>query len=244
MPLKLGKNEGAQRFVSDVRGDAARFAESNLADADVGLDFEEFLAMQPEQILKARPMEEIRGWFDQAAGPDQRLSITEFFHFSLSKASENAGATALRDCFRRWDTDRSGYLDAVEFANAVHDKANSWTRDDANLVAALYAAHVAFFSVGSTTLCEAVGLNEVEFLDLFIPANPFSGAEPADKYTQLGLRLAAPHRSLVSGRALERGRRRAVKHGGRAAAEARAGSRAAPGEPGQGEGHHGSSSTR
>jgi len=121
MPLKLGKNEGAQRFVSDVRGDAARFAESNLADADVGLDFEEFLAMQPEQILKARPMEEIRGWFDQAAGLDQRLSITEFFHFSLSKASENAGATALRDCFRRWDTDRSGYLDAVEFAIAVQE---------------------------------------------------------------------------------------------------------------------------
>ena len=119
--MKLGKNEGAQRLISEVRNDAARFAESNLADADVGLDFEEFLATQPAHILKARRMEEIREWFDQAAGPDQRLSITDFFHFSLSKASENAGATALRDCFRRWDTDRSGYLDAVEFAIAVQE---------------------------------------------------------------------------------------------------------------------------
>jgi hypothetical protein len=68
-------------------------------------------------------------------------------------------------------------------------KEESWTLDDAVLAGAHYAASVAFWAVGSPTLCPAVGVEEVEFLDAWLLALPHSGAEPPHKYVQLGLRL-------------------------------------------------------
>ena len=110
------KSDAAHRFANDVRLDAARFAE---ATDDVWLDFEEFYALQPEHIRRAHSPEEIRVWFDLASEGAEALTVDQFFRFSLSKASEKVGASALRDSFKRWDRDRSGYLDAVEFAAAV-----------------------------------------------------------------------------------------------------------------------------
>ena len=49
---------------------------------------------------------------------DGTLSVDEFFNFSLSNASTVTGTEALQTAFRKYDTDASGYLDALEFANA------------------------------------------------------------------------------------------------------------------------------
>ena len=115
------KRDEMATFASEVRLDAARFAEAGVDAGDVTLDYEEFYAMHPAHIRSAHAEEEIKKWFDLASGGKPWLTVTDFFRFSLTKASEAAGPSALRDCFKRWDKDRSGYLDAMEFAQAMHE---------------------------------------------------------------------------------------------------------------------------
>ena len=108
----------ALALTNEVRLDAARFSEGD-ADGNVKLDFEEFLALQSDSIRRANTVEEIREWFLMASGGAEFCSVNDFFFFSLSKASARAGATALKDAFKRWDRDKTGYLDSVEFARAA-----------------------------------------------------------------------------------------------------------------------------
>ena len=108
----------ALALTNEVRLDAARFSEGD-ADGNVKLDFEEFLALQSDSIRRANTVEEIREWFQVASGGAEFCSVNDFFFFSLSKASARAGATALKDAFKRWDRDKTGYLDSVEFARAA-----------------------------------------------------------------------------------------------------------------------------
>lgn len=84
------------------------------------LDFEEFLAMQPLRVRQQFAAEEIRRWFDAADGNgDGVLSINEFFCWSLTNASRKHGTTALEEVFARYDKDKTGFLDSIEFTRAA-----------------------------------------------------------------------------------------------------------------------------
>lgn len=118
MPPEVSKRGKAILLTNEVRDEAARFAQFDL-DGNVELDFEEFYSMQPVTLRQTRSTQEIREWFDLAAGGKETLSVNDFFAFSLSKASVRAGANSLRESFKRWDRDKTGYLDSVEFARAA-----------------------------------------------------------------------------------------------------------------------------
>ena len=115
---KLASLDGT-RLVDAVRLESARFVEA--LDGDVALDFEEFYSFQPESVRQAHSSATSREWFDAACAGKERLTPNDFFHWSLSKAAQSAGANALREAFKRWDTDNSGYLDAAEFAQAAEE---------------------------------------------------------------------------------------------------------------------------
>ena len=117
-PKKLASLDGT-RLVDAVRLESARFVEA--LDGDVALDFEEFYSFQPENVRQAHSSATIREWFDAACAGKERLTPNDFFHWSLSKAAQSAGANALREAFKRWDTDNSGYLDAAEFTQAAEE---------------------------------------------------------------------------------------------------------------------------
>ena len=79
------------------------------------LDWEEFYSMQPKKIRDTHEAAAIRQWFD-AADTDKSgsLSIDEFFLWSLGNAAVMFGARALTGVFERYDTNRTGMLDASE----------------------------------------------------------------------------------------------------------------------------------
>lgn len=111
-------DEGAHELISEVGADAARFAEHD-RDGDAELDFDEFLAVQTESVRRKHSTEEIRQWFDLARGERETISVDAFFTFSLSKASLRAGASSLRESFKRWDKNGGGYLDALDLASGL-----------------------------------------------------------------------------------------------------------------------------
>ena len=79
------------------------------------LDFEEFLAMQPNAIRASFSAAEIRQWFATAdSNDDGVLSVNEFFMWALNSSSA-VGARALEAVFAEHDKDGSGLLDFREF---------------------------------------------------------------------------------------------------------------------------------
>ena len=117
----VGTSEAANNLTASTAHDATRFAEYDL-DGSMSLDFEEFLAMQPARIRETYSADEIRSWFN-AADTDGNgvLSINEFFCWSLNNASTKHGKKALEAAFRKYDRDKSGYLDSFEFKRAATD---------------------------------------------------------------------------------------------------------------------------
>lgn len=98
-----------------------RFAEYD-DDGSMSLDFEEFLAMQPRRIRESRTGAEIKAWFDAAdLNHDMRLSVDEFFQFSMGNAAGKYGARALDLVFKRYDGDGSGVLDSREFVAVAEE---------------------------------------------------------------------------------------------------------------------------
>jgi Ca2+-binding EF-hand superfamily protein len=99
----------------DIRNSSRSFAEAD-ADGNQHLDFEEFLAMQPRQVLEAHSNEELRQLFDAAdVSGDGMLSIDEWFLFSLGQSAQEHGASTLEAVFEKYDRNRSGTLDSDEF---------------------------------------------------------------------------------------------------------------------------------
>lgn len=96
-----------------------RFAEHD-ADGNESLDFEEFLAMQPESIRRLYSSDDIREWFDAAdENGSGDLSANEFFKWSMSNAAQKYGSTTLQQIFHKFDADGTGELDAIEFSKAA-----------------------------------------------------------------------------------------------------------------------------
>ena len=67
-------------------------------DGDFRLDYESFLAMQPE--MKARPTSEIRALFAAAAGGKECLTMAGYFKYSLSQAVQQVGNQGLMEAFK------------------------------------------------------------------------------------------------------------------------------------------------
>lgn len=104
-----------QQMQHDIRHDAMMFSEYDM-DGNAGLDFEEFLAMQPRRMREMYAPTEIRALFTAAdADNDGHVSVNEFFRWSASHAAEFHGAAALGAAFRRFDKDGTGQLTASEF---------------------------------------------------------------------------------------------------------------------------------
>ena len=112
---------GATALTTKTKQDLTRFAEFD-TDGNQQLDFEEFLAFQPARVLETHPREQIREWFDRAdTNGNGSLCINEFFLWTLENASSLFGTRALELAFERYDSDRTGELDAREFERACAD---------------------------------------------------------------------------------------------------------------------------
>ena len=116
---KRNQRDVKQQMAASLR----RFGENaEVSDGQLLLDFEEFYAMQPGRIRDKHTASEIRSWFDAAdVSNDGRLSLHEFFMFSLSVSAQEYGAATMEKIFRRHDRDRSGLLDALEFSRAMDE---------------------------------------------------------------------------------------------------------------------------
>ena len=76
--------------------------------------------MQPAKIRAHFSADEIRTWFEAADGNgDGVLSINEFFVWSLGNAAQKHGMAALQNVFAKYDKDKTGFLDAIEFGQAA-----------------------------------------------------------------------------------------------------------------------------
>ena len=108
-------------LIHSVLEASARFTDMD-TDGNEKLDFEEFLAIIPSSIRSKHSTAEIRGWFDECdPNGDGVLSINEFFVWSLTDASRQFGSSALETAFKKYDTDKSGYLTSITFGNAARD---------------------------------------------------------------------------------------------------------------------------
>ena len=101
-----------------IRDAATRFSEYD-RDGDRALDLEEFLAMQPRKVRDTYSTDEIAVWFDEVANGKDRVTINDFFRWTLVSSTEVYGERSLRAAFKRWDRDKSGYLDSAEFDAAA-----------------------------------------------------------------------------------------------------------------------------
>ena len=78
--------------------------------------------MQPKAILDKFSPDDIRQWFEDAdTDGNGELCINEFFMWSLKIASSQHGTRALEVAFEKYDKDRTGMLDAIEFGKVCED---------------------------------------------------------------------------------------------------------------------------
>ena len=98
-----------------TKTDILRFAEYD-TDGNQKLDFEEFHAFQPRCILEKFSRDQLRVWFDSAdKDGNGTLCLNEFFMWTLESASTAFGERALEMAFSKYDGDKSGYLNPLEF---------------------------------------------------------------------------------------------------------------------------------
>ena len=111
------------------RRHAAEFQAAN-KEGNGQLSMDEFQGMIPSSVLKEHGGEEVQRWF--AAMDKQGVgaaSITDYFMWSLGAADRATGGGAVAG-FRKFDLDRSGMLDELEFSQAVEGMGyGEYTRD-------------------------------------------------------------------------------------------------------------------
>ena len=74
-------------------------------DGEMKLDLEEFVEMMPERIREIHDRQTICSWYTTAdENGDGKLSINEFFHWSLCSSKVN-GAAILEEAFKLYDTE-------------------------------------------------------------------------------------------------------------------------------------------
>lgn len=104
----------ASRAIANLLGSHAH---STLLPAPfMAVRSEEFYAMQPRTFREQHGPGQIRKWFD-AADLDRsgRLSIDEFFRWTVGNAAIRHGAGSLKAAFEKFDKDKTGEIDALEF---------------------------------------------------------------------------------------------------------------------------------
>lgn len=117
---KALRKQATRTVVSQTVSDSHAFAEFD-QDGNQKLDFDEFYAMQPQQIRDKFSVKDIRAWFHKAdEDGNGTLCINEYFRWSLSNAVQQHGADALSRAFEKYDRDGTGQLDAMEWADACH----------------------------------------------------------------------------------------------------------------------------
>ena len=115
------KHRVSTDVLNDAQNFARRFADAD-EDGDQLLDFDEFSAMMPDKLRSMFTTEEIRGWFDAAdADNSGKLSISEYFLWTLHNAHEIYGEDAIHQVFAKFDPDQSGHLDMREFQHACDE---------------------------------------------------------------------------------------------------------------------------
>lgn len=111
----------ARKVLNDVSQNSRRFADAD-KDGDQKLDYEEFVSMLPDVTRAKFSQADIRMWFDLAdTDKSGELSISEFFMWTLSSASEKFGTDALMSVFSKYDPNSSGLVDMNEFQKACDD---------------------------------------------------------------------------------------------------------------------------
>ena len=107
---------GASRSRHDTQRAKMRFQEAD-RDGDQSLGFEEFYStIFPRSVREANGVDTIREWFNAAdTDGNATLSINEFFVWTLRHAASKHGAPSLQTLCERFDLQRNGSLDLLEF---------------------------------------------------------------------------------------------------------------------------------
>ena len=107
--------EGERQIRRQTRAAGRRFAEHDL-DGSKELDFDEFYCMLPYSLREERSVSELRQCFSDAdSNGNGTLSINEFWLWSMSTAGQTHGVKTLEDLLRRYDTDKTGVLNELQF---------------------------------------------------------------------------------------------------------------------------------
>lgn len=101
--------------------DSTHFSEYDW-NSDQKLEFEQFLAMQPELVRQRHSSDDINKWFEFAdVNGDGSLCVSEYFRWSLSKSLIKYGKHTLEEAFARYDRNSTGDLELHEFENACQE---------------------------------------------------------------------------------------------------------------------------
>ena len=121
-PLKMNKVKGlGAKARRQLLIDSTQFSEYDW-DSDQKLEFEQFLAMQPELVRQRHSSDDINKWFEFAdVNGDGSLCVSEYFRWSLSKSLIKYGKHTLEEAFARYDRNSTGDLELHEFENACQE---------------------------------------------------------------------------------------------------------------------------